>query len=836
MASHKLTNADDWFFRLNKTDTLTGEQFKVGDEIYVCRQCKACYKSSSWVELPEHKCVAHGCGANSWISHSEFNKSFFTYKFGEKQNPDPPLPPRPLPPQPTYVPPTIVHPSNSRQSAVKIFAILIPILALLIGQIVQYVVYFKNGSVLLFDVIFNSVPLWILIVSSVLVAIEVILVIVKTWHMADDSSEFEAYVYFIIASILFGVIPCVISFFGIIAVPLINHWIEEYDEEYIGYVVVAVPFVIGQVAMWVPYSRTGEILVLSNLVNASGNTTFNILAFSIISSILLAIASIIIAIRAGMFELPGALCAFVPFAIFSSVLPALMGIPLIVYAIILTIVAHCATDEDRAGLITSIVSFSLIVILSIILGIIAAVSLDGRKDIESNGVKYLKGDDGKYYVVDYSGDDDVIKIPNVVNNKFEVGGVSEEFIENTSCYVLNLDYEFGTDNIETLKVIAFTLKTEETLPIPQREGYTFYGWWSTNNRNTGKQITNEEGKITTSSIDKKQDIHAMWFGADYTFISSYKDFNIYNSSKYVLVNDIEMPSNFTPVGGLSGMEIQSSRSSFNGVLDGNYHIIKYAITGSRRYNGLFSWIGSRGVVRNLGVNVNINVSFKPTSTQYYAFAGGVAAINDGTIYNCWSTGKIYIESATSVAFSGGIAGASGTNNAQTGEIKNCYNLADLETVADDAYAGGILGSAENNAHIVSYCYNRGTIKATGVNSNNTVAGGIISHGRTYAKNCFNAGAILTDYSNKQTLGGIIGFTRDTSSHNNFPTNCVWLKHSNCQARWGVGQYPNDSSGGNNKGVTVVTEENAKAVRELNGDTNYFILNDGKIHLAWERHK
>lgn len=269
------------------------------------------------------------------------------------------------------------------EKAAKICCILIPLLALIIGQIIQYVLYFKNGTVLLFDVIFHDVPLWTLIVSSVLAVIEIILLIVKTFNMADEGDDEQTWAYFIIFSLLIGVIPCIISFFGIIAIPLINHWIEESDEEYIGYIAVGVPFIIGQIVMWVSYSRTGEILVLSDLVSASGNTTFNILAFSIISSIVLAIASIMVSIEAGLFELPGALCAFIPFAVFSSVLPALMGIPLIVYAIILTIVAHCASDEDRAGLITSIISFSLIVILSIILGVIAAVSpsaaLDGYK-------------------------------------------------------------------------------------------------------------------------------------------------------------------------------------------------------------------------------------------------------------------------------------------------------------------------------------------------------------------------------------------------------------------------------------------------------------------------
>lgn len=92
---------------------------------------------------------------------------------------------------------------------------------------------------------------------------------------------------------------------------------------------------------------------------------------------------------------------------------------------------------------------------------------------------------------------------------------------------------------------------------------------------------------------------------------------------------------------------------------------------------------------------------------------------------------------------------------------------------------------------------------------------------------------MTDYSNKQSIGGIIGFTRNTSLHNNFPTDCVWLKDKGCQAKWGIGIYPEDTSGGNNNGVTVVKKEDNNTLKILNGISNEFVLNDGKIHLRWE---
>lgn len=481
-----------------------------------------------------------------------------------------------------------------------------------------------------------------------------------------------------------------------------------------------------------------------------------------------------------------------------------------------------------------IVTYAVLMMLScVVFPLFSAIYVNYEPaDIEYDGVTYGRGEDGKYYATDYDGDADLLKIPAVLDGKYEVGGISDNFMEEENYYLFNLNYEHATDMRDTLQVVAFTLKTSETMPVPKREGYSFYGWWSTNNRNTGKQLIDNKGKITANKVNERQELYAMWYGSDYKFISSVKEFDVSYTGKYVLTEDLVMPDPFIPVGGLSGMENQSSRVGFGGTFDGNYHTITYSITGSRRYSGLFSWNGSNGVIKNLGVDVNIYVKFLPQNDEY-AFAGGIAAINDGIIRNCWCTGSIYVASKYYVAFAGGIAGASGTNNVRTGAITSCYNLADIETVADDAYAGGILGSAENNGHVVSYCYNRGTIKATGANSKNTAAGGIISHGRTYAEHCFNAGAIKTNYKDKQSIGGIIGFTRKTTYHCYFPVDCVWLQAGGCEATWGIGTYPDDSSGGTNTGVTVIKNESAEALKILNGDTKEFVLKDGKIQLYWE---
>lgn len=602
----------------------------------------------------------------------------------------------------------------------------------------------------------------------------------------------------------------------------------------ITFCLMAISFAVGQTLLYVFFNRHGEVFSLTPLVDASGNK-INIIAFIAATTAIGAVAGILLCCKIYRLiksrKYVYAWLVTLPYCIAIIIIPSLIACIAAFFGLIFIFIKTRKSTKEAVIFYVIIMSVSIIVFPLVAAGI--KKSKSNPTIIESEQITYIRGEDGKYYVSAWAEEKDLLIIPTVINDKHAVGGMTKEFQEEKIGYIFQLNFEHATENNQILQVVAFNLNTDEEFPIPKRAGYTFYGWWSTNNRNTGEQIVDKTGKLVVSSVTKEQEIFAMWYGADYTFISSYDDFYIDNYEKYVLTNDIEIPGIYTPIGGLSGMELQSLRSAFNGTLDGNFHTIKYSISGSRRYSGLFSWVGPYGIVKNLGVNVNIKVEFQPKDPIYYAFAGGVAAINDGTISNCWCSGEIYLRNATSVGFSGGIAGGSGTENSRTGEIKACYNIADIETVADDAYAGGILGTAENNSHIVSYCYNRGTIKATGTNSNNTAVGGIISHGRTYAKHCYNAGAILTDYTDKQTLGGIIGFTRNTASHGNFPADSVWLKANNCQAEWGVGVFPNDKSGGNNTGVTAVSEEDEKALAILNGNTNNFILQNGKIHLAWE---
>ena len=333
-SSHKLTHADEWFFRLNKTDTLTSERFVIGDEIYVCRQCKACYKSSSWAELSEHKCVALGCGANNWISDSEFKQSFFTYKFGVKR----------VAPEPTYVPtprPTYT-PTYSNHTAVKIFSILIPILALIIGQIIQYVIYSHNHTVLLISLIFGDIPLPFMVISTICCALCTTLICVNSWLLADDDRIAGSWSLNLVSDVLFLAIPFFIGSIGIIAFPIISIVLSytiysDYEEGFTKVFSIVFPILIyiaGQVVQYYLYVTSSTSILLLGLLDQV--PLWVLIVSTIAGSIAIGLACYNAWQKADDNEIGNAWALFIIPSVCLSALPCIFGIPCVLVLGIIT--------------------------------------------------------------------------------------------------------------------------------------------------------------------------------------------------------------------------------------------------------------------------------------------------------------------------------------------------------------------------------------------------------------------------------------------------------------------------------------------------------------------
>ncbi|MFI3270391.1 MAG: fimbrillin family protein, partial [Rikenellaceae bacterium] len=92
-----------------------------------------------------------------------------------------------------------------------------------------------------------------------------------------------------------------------------------------------------------------------------------------------------------------------------------------------------------------------------------------------------------------------------------------------------------------------------------------------------------------------------------------------------LTKDIELNSvEWTAIGSSSG----SYKGTFDG---GDYLVSGLYIRGSSDIQGLFGYVGSGGVVKNLGVSGEVTGS---------SIIGGVVGENSGTVTNCYNTAKV----------------------------------------------------------------------------------------------------------------------------------------------------------------------------------------------------
>lgn len=169
---------------------------------------------------------------------------------------------------------------------------------------------------------------------------------------------------------------------------------------------------------------------------------------------------------------------------------------------------------------------------------------------------------------------------------------------------------------------------------------------------------------------------------------------------------------------------------FCGTFDGGYHHIKgLKITSSGSSKGLFRYVESGAIVRNLhaeGVVI-------PTGSR--AYVGGIAGTNSGTIERCTFSGTV-----TASEHAGGIAGI----NKPSGRMIGCTASG---TVSAFHFSGGITGSNEGT---VSGCTNDAGINLT-AQQNQIGIGDITLDNITNTESA----AATTD------IGGIAGFSSGT---------------------------------------------------------------------------
>jgi len=225
-------------------------------------------------------------------------------------------------------------------------------------------------------------------------------------------------------------------------------------------------------------------------------------------------------------------------------------------------------------------------------------------------------------------------------------------------------------------------------------------------------------------------------------------------------------SNWTAVG--------TSSSQFTGSFDGNgFTISNLTINGTSTYRGIFGYIGTDGVAKNIGL-VNVNISGEN-------YTGSVAGYNNGTIQSSYITGNV-----SGGTYTGGIAGF---NN---GVIQNCYGI---NSVSGIGSVGGVAG--QNNGTIQN-CYTAGSVGGSSGN-----IGGIVGLNNSgTVRNCAALNpSVITSGSSGNTIGRVSGTGGGT---NNYARSDMVVKYN-----W-------NGFGGTNKSVspdlTTVDGSNITAVQ------------------------
>ena len=229
----------------------------------------------------------------------------------------------------------------------------------------------------------------------------------------------------------------------------------------------------------------------------------------------------------------------------------------------------------------------------------------------------------------------------------------------------------------------------------------------------------------------------------------------------ITINDNVLGNDGNLIGDGSNFEqwtpIGNDANPYTGTFDGDGHTISglyvdiVSSSDKSVYAGLFGYVGSGGKIQNVGVKDSyISTAQKKDGSAY---VGGVCGANEGTIENCYNTGKVKgegIGEKEKIIIQLYVGGVCGLNQ---GIIKNCYNTGEVSDKIVDVtpelsvfYIGGVCGRNEGT---ITNCYNVGTVTNT---SMFVYVGGVCGANEGTIENCYNTGKVSgTDY-----VGGVCG--------------------------------------------------------------------------------
>ena len=250
----------------------------------------------------------------------------------------------------------------------------------------------------------------------------------------------------------------------------------------------------------------------------------------------------------------------------------------------------------------------------------------------------------------------------------------------------------------------------------------------------------QAGKIDTSPTWSAAPFSGLLTQATaYQLVNSIADLESVSQNlagNYALGKDLVAapPNEFMPIGGAS-----AAPGPFTGQFDGMGHTISglglsgYLTTGAQ---GLFSTIGSTGVVRNIGV---LNVDLYSPNPQFF---GPIAGVNLGLITHAYSSGSAGVGSYAAAA--GGLVGQNGGVIERSGSSENLGSAGQI---------GGLVGINEG---LILQSYSTGTV-GTGIHG---VAGGLVGYNSAAGviEQSYAAGAVNPSiFSGALAAGGLVAF-------------------------------------------------------------------------------
>jgi len=244
-------------------------------------------------------------------------------------------------------------------------------------------------------------------------------------------------------------------------------------------------------------------------------------------------------------------------------------------------------------------------------------------------------------------------------------------------------------------------------------------------------------------ISSAADLHAIS-----TRVNATTNPKTYRDEHLRMTNDIDLANvPFIPIGHTANTH--DFRGNFNG--DG-YKITGLNIDVGTQFAGLFGYVITGGVVRNVGVAGNVRSTANTV--------GGIVGIsNQGRVENSWFAGTVTGERNV-----GGLVG-----NNSNGTIQNCYNMAIVSVTGTGtgANVGGIAGNNAGSTGFIINCYNIGDV--SGVSNVGGIAGWNDNASASIAiRNNVSLGLNVSRVSGSATsFGRILGFnnTGGTLSRN-----------------------------------------------------------------------